>query len=499
MVNIDIFILFLFNLEDSYFEILFESKNYNTEQIENSFKTKKEKLDSDKRLNFSDSKIKFENINIYEDIIDIYLLYNGEIVKSTKTESKNYHRIMPYEIGISNEFQQVIFEIVNKIELTIKIKFSNKSSNKEMSFKSRIKYYNKKAKKSNIPIDEKKNKEIAKNKTDKIHKEDNEKNFVVHTLNEEKEEHNNKKLEKENDIKGQIIKIWNQENSHNIGERLSLISENENKNKKIIDEYDLKIKELQSLLKKKEDEILELSSKLENLEILQKQGWNEIVTSQKGNNILITSVKNNNKEININRIKHELILQNTNKIELYGNKKEENINNQKPLEIFQLLNIEKFFIEGKKKIENIKEKKDEIKIMPIKKEPLQINSFDKFTIKKKKKLNYLLEKKDCIQLLSKEKEILIFQNSDKFTIKKPIKPLNKIQKKESLNLISFGKEKKEKSNKWITEISEINKLTIERKEKFLNKICANEKIELIGIKKEKNDGDKINRNEEKNE
>ena len=428
MVNIDIFILFLFNLEDSYFEILFESKNYNTEQIENSFKTKKEKLESDKRLNFSDSKIKFENINIYEDIIDIYLLYNGEIVKSTKTESKNYHRIMPYEIGISNEFQQVIFEIVNKIELTIKIKFSNKSSNKEMSFKSRIKYYNKKAKKSNIPIDEKKNKEIAKNKTDKIHKEDNEKNFVVHTLNEEKEEHNNKKLEKENDITGQIIKIWNQENSHNIGERLSLISENENKNKKIIDEYDLKIKELQSFLKKKEDEILELSNKLKNLENIQKQGWNEKIKSEKGDNIWINRVKNNNDiEIYNNRFKHDLILQNTSKIELYGNKKEDSIHDQKPLRVF-ILNVDKIFIEGKKKIENIKEKKDEIKIIPIKKEPLQICSFDKFTIDKKKNVNNLLEKKDSIQLLSKEKEKLIFQNSDKFNILKPIKPLNKIQK-----------------------------------------------------------------------
>ena len=38
----------------------------------------------EKRLKFSDSKIKFENIIINEDMIDIYLLYNGEIVNSIR-------------------------------------------------------------------------------------------------------------------------------------------------------------------------------------------------------------------------------------------------------------------------------------------------------------------------------------------------------------------------------------------------------------------------------
>ena len=97
----------------------------------------------EKRLKFSDSKIKFENIIINEDMIDIYLLYNGEIVNSIKPGSKNYHRIITSEIGISKEFQQLVFELVNKIELTIKIRISKKAK-KEISFRSRVKMYNKK-------------------------------------------------------------------------------------------------------------------------------------------------------------------------------------------------------------------------------------------------------------------------------------------------------------------------------------------------------------------
>ena len=104
---------------------MFESKNSSNENVVESLKTKKAKLNSEKRLNFSDSKILFNHINLDDDIIDIFLLYNGEIVKSLKSDSKNYYRIVSNQIGLSKEFQNLIVEIVNKIELTIQIKFSN--------------------------------------------------------------------------------------------------------------------------------------------------------------------------------------------------------------------------------------------------------------------------------------------------------------------------------------------------------------------------------------
>ena len=138
---------------------MFESKNSSNENVVESLKTKKAKLNSEKRLNFSDSKILFNHINLDDDIIDIFLLYNGEIVKSLKSDSKNYYRIVSNQIGLSKEFQNLIVEIVNKIELTIQIKFSNNSSNnKGISFKSRLKMYNKKAE------DPKKQKDIKKRK-----------------------------------------------------------------------------------------------------------------------------------------------------------------------------------------------------------------------------------------------------------------------------------------------------------------------------------------------
>ena len=147
---------------------MFQSKNSTNDNIIESLKTKKEKLNEEKRLNFSDSKIIFNNINIDEDIIDIFLLYNGEIVKSLKSDTKNYYRIVSKIIGLSKEFQNLIFEIVNKIELTIQIKFSNNSSTKkEISFKSRLKMYNKNAENQKKQIDTKNKKSHKDNKEEK--------------------------------------------------------------------------------------------------------------------------------------------------------------------------------------------------------------------------------------------------------------------------------------------------------------------------------------------
>ena len=173
---------------------MFESKNSSNENVVESLKTKKAKLNSEKRLNFSDSKILFNHINLDDDIIDIFLLYNGEIVKSLKSDSKNYYRIVSNQIGLSKEFQNLIVEIVNKIELTIQIKFSNNSSNnKGISFKSRLKMYNKKAE------DPKKQKDIKKKKNNKETKEENKEKLINNEIKEKaekykiKEENNNRR------------------------------------------------------------------------------------------------------------------------------------------------------------------------------------------------------------------------------------------------------------------------------------------------------------------
>jgi hypothetical protein len=186
---------------------LFESKNSSNENVVESLKTKKAKLNSEKRLNFSDSKILFNHINLDDDIIDIFLLYNGEIVKSLKSDSKNYYRIVSNQIGLSKEFQNLIVEIVNKIELTIQIKFSNNSSNnKGISFKSRLKMYNKKAE------DPKKQKDIKKKKNNKETKEENKEKLINNEIKEKaekykikeeniitEEEYNNKNKDADND------------------------------------------------------------------------------------------------------------------------------------------------------------------------------------------------------------------------------------------------------------------------------------------------------------
>ena len=447
----------------------------------------------DKRLNFSDSKIKFENISIDEDMIDIYLLYNGEIVNSLKSGSKNFHRIITSEIGISKEYQQLVFELVNKIELTIKIKISNKMR-KEISFKSRLKMFNKKPETKKIK-DSKKDEQNKNNKIDNI------------ITEEEKEDKINIK-----DMKEEIIKIWKMKNTENINQRLTLECKNEKENKtsQIINEYELKINELQSIINQKEKEIKELLNKLNNEK--------EIISIlNKIREPLITIKKENEYQIinNIKKPKPELIQQsiNDNKIQLLGSK---NDNKDKDKSIFQLSHIDKFFIEKEKLPENKIESKDKLEILKKDKNPLKITNYDNFTIEKKKKVENVIEKKDKIQLLSQEEEkkelklninkiekrdsielllnsinkkenkeeekgnflkilskkinSLQYMKTNDFIIKENEKPKNEIQLSNNLEILKNKKPKVEdiKSSKWVTEINN------------------NNKFELLGIKKIEN-------------
>ena len=135
--------IFVFILEKSYFEILFISKKIKNNQTGDSIKTRKTYLNSEKNLDFSDSRIVFNNFDVDEDMIDIYILYNGEKIKSKKAESINYHRINAKDIGITEDFKELNFEIVQNIKLSITIHILNKYRTRGRRFKEKIKYFNK--------------------------------------------------------------------------------------------------------------------------------------------------------------------------------------------------------------------------------------------------------------------------------------------------------------------------------------------------------------------
>ena len=104
-------------------------------------KTKKSKINDENKINFSNSKIEFTSININEDIIDIFLLHNSKRVISNST-NKNYYRITAKDIGVKDNFQDIICNVVNDIEITISIKFKNKFSSGKLSMKDKLKLFN---------------------------------------------------------------------------------------------------------------------------------------------------------------------------------------------------------------------------------------------------------------------------------------------------------------------------------------------------------------------
>ena len=82
------------------------------------------------------------SINIDEDYIDIFLLYNNKKLKSNNPELTNYYRIITKDIGVKDEFTDINCNIVNDIDLTISIKFKNKFSTQGRSFKDILNSFN---------------------------------------------------------------------------------------------------------------------------------------------------------------------------------------------------------------------------------------------------------------------------------------------------------------------------------------------------------------------
>ena len=548
MVNKYYFIFYIL-IENSYFELVFQSKNSTNENIVESLKTKKEKLNEEKRLNFSDSKIIFNNINIKEDIIDILLLYNGEIVKSLKSDTKNYYRIVPNQIGLSKEFQNLIFEIVNKIELTIQIKFSNNSSTKkEISFKSRLKMYNKKAENPKKQIDTK-NKKIHKDiKEEKkeavINNEDNkkEKNYKVKEKKviNEKEEHINKEKDADKDISPFIKKNsdLNKDSFKTLRKKMSFMAKDDEEHFKILNNYEEKVKELELIIKQKEEQIKKLSYNKNNSENISSPIWDEIIKEEKENNFVINGkiyeefeiinmlnktrkplIINKENEIEfiekINIKKEELISENINEINLYGKEKNENIKTETKNESYEFFEGDKFFIIGHKNEKNnqnndfisnnkalpeicfldkftiqqnmkkifvnlIKENNNSIQFDKEQKESLQLSSFVKEPLKLFKSEKFIiqgikLEENDLSNQLQNEKKDL---HTNEIVIKDTHNAINQIQLVNQLEIQNI--EKEDKINKWSTETDKNNSLIIEGIKRPLNSIVSNDKIELVG-------------------
>ena len=101
------------------------------------------------------------SVNVNEDIIDVFLLYKNNKVKSNNSQLPNYYRISMKDIGVKDDFIELTFIIVNDIQITIKIKIKNKFSTQRMSIKDRLKFFNNQ-------IEEQKKSEPQKYNTNKI-------------------------------------------------------------------------------------------------------------------------------------------------------------------------------------------------------------------------------------------------------------------------------------------------------------------------------------------
>lgn len=505
MVNKYYFIFFYILIENSYFELMFQNKNSINETIVESIKTKKSKLNSEKRLSFSDSKIIFNNINIDEDIIDIFLLYNGEIVKSLKTDTKNYYRLVSSQIGLSKEFQNIIFEIVNKIELTIQIKFSNNSSTKkEISFKSRLKMYNKNAENQKKEINTKNHKEVKEEKKETVINNDHNEKKKKYKLKEknvinEEEEHNykDKDDEKDNSTFKKKNNDMNKENFKTLRKKISFFAKDDEEIFKKFNEQEEKMKELELIIKNKDEQIKKLSNNKKISENISKPIWDEIIKEEKENNFAINGIIyeeyeiinmlnktrkpfiiNKENEIELieknNKKIEKLVSQNINGINLFGKEETEIIKTETKKVSYEFYEGDKFFIIGHYNERII----NEDNYITNNKASSEICFSDKFTIQQNKQkifINLIKENNNSIQLFStkKEKEQLEISNSYKFNIQSLFSPKLDKEQKDSIQLSSIIKEplKLFKSEKFIIQ-------GIKLKENSLVQKLQNEKKDL---------------------
>ena len=120
-----------------------------------SIRSKKAFLNEGKNINLQNSKIQFNSINVNEDVFDVYILYKDQKIKNTNSNDINYYRILAKEIGVTDDFKEMNFTVVNNISLKIKIKIKNKYDvTQKISVKDRLKFFNSKVEDSKKSVEE---------------------------------------------------------------------------------------------------------------------------------------------------------------------------------------------------------------------------------------------------------------------------------------------------------------------------------------------------------
>ena len=271
------------------------------------------------------------SVNINEDVIDIFLLHNSKKLQSNDS-SPNYYRLIAKDIGVKNNFEDIVCNIVNDIEVTISIKFKNKFSSGSMSIKDRLKFFNQQVsnqkkdsenkyipkklntanffqKNTQNPPQITKKKEETKEVENIKKEEEPKKEIPIKDSNEEEPKQNKETEKKENkeseEIKDIVEKKEEKENKESIDNK-----NNEQQNKKKSDGKSKEIKKDDENEKEKETkkpeklEKMKLNTQLMKTKTLQvgKKRKTEILDSKSNDDFVVLDRILENNEDNSNQI-----------------------------------------------------------------------------------------------------------------------------------------------------------------------------------------------------
>ena len=296
-------------------------------------------------------------------------------------------------------------------------------------------------------------------------------------------------------IKEQMLEIWDRQNVEYNTESLSILPSEEyisTKTTQIIEEYEYQMQELRTFANKKEEEIVELTQKLESmktfhkldldyveLEFLSKKPtWNEIVKEKKEGKVNIRGKTKIFTEIEILEM-------------LYKIRKPSQISYESEVEY-----IPKKILRAKPK--NIIQKKDRINLMSLPKKPFLIQCVDEHEIigYKKPQIENVVEERDSLVISSMEKEPLQTEYLDELFIERITKPDNEIQIVDQMEILKTEKPDNEiefidsveilGTKTWATKPSKTYEMTILRTEKPENKVELTNEVVILGEEKPEN-------------
>ena len=95
------------------------------------------------------------SVNIDTDYIDVFILQNNKKIGNLTNSEPYYYRIISKDIGVKEEFQEINFSLNDNIEIELKIKFKNKFSEINPSFRDTLTFFTRpklKIKKNKKPI-----------------------------------------------------------------------------------------------------------------------------------------------------------------------------------------------------------------------------------------------------------------------------------------------------------------------------------------------------------